>query len=206
MPSLEMLMAFAGATLLVVAIPGPSVAYVVARSTQHGRAAGLFSMLGLEAGAAVHAALAAAGVAALLALVPLGLEVVGWAGAAYLVWMAVRTVRERAAEQEDPGPIVPQRGRLFLDGLLVDLLNPKTALFFLAFLPQFVRPDRGPSAPQLAVLGALFVLIAAACDSTYAVLAARLTVRLRGSRTAQRRIALATAAVYVVLAVVVLVV
>ncbi|MFE6734326.1 LysE family translocator [Microbacterium sp. NPDC057650] len=207
MPSMEMLLAFAATALMIAAVPGPSVAYVIARSSQHGTAAGLFSMMGLGAGVIVHTALAAAGVAALLALVPMGMEAVGWAGAGYLVWLAVHTVRTRRAEQPADGPApLPHRGRLFLDGLLVDVLNPKTALFFLAFLPQFVRPDRGPSALQLGVLGTLYMLIAVSCYSTYAVLAGHLTSRLRDSRLARSRIALVSATVYVVLAAVVLVV
>ncbi|REJ07724.1 LysE family translocator [Microbacterium bovistercoris] len=207
MPSVEMLLAFAGTSLLIAGVPGPSVAYVVARSAQHGTAAGLFSMMGLGTGVVVHTGMAAAGVAALIALVPMGLEIVGWIGAGYLAWLAVHTLRARSAEQHDDGTIaVPQRGRLFLDGLLVDVLNPKTALFFIAFLPQFVRPERGPSALQLGVLGLLYMLIAVTCYSTYAVLAGRLTVRLRGSGSIRSRMAFVTAGIYLVLAVVVLVV
>ncbi|WP_156252327.1 LysE family translocator [Pseudactinotalea terrae] len=201
-PSPETTLAFLLATAAVVVIPGPSVAFVVARSVQQGTRAGLVSVLGLETAAAVHAGLSIAGVAALLELVPMGVQLLSWVGAGYLLCLAalaLRRVRPPTSGGSLGAPV--RRGRLFLEGLLVDLLNPKTALFFVAFLPQFVEPERGPATTQVALLGGAFVLVACVCDSAYALLAGRLSERLRASQSAQRRLAKISAGVYLALAV-----
>lgn len=203
MPTPGVLLAFAAASIVIMVLPGPAVTYVVTRSVQHGPMAGLFSVLGLETAAVVHVVISTFGVSTLLEFLPMGLRLLAWAGAGYLVWLAIRDLLAMRAEvAPDTTPASPRRHRLFLDGLLVDLLNPKTLLFFLAFLPQFVDTEREHSGVQFAVLGLVFVVIAAACDSTYALLAGRLSKRLRTSHTAQRRLKLVSAAVYLTLAVV----
>lgn len=208
LPSYAALLGFLGASLATLAAPGPSVVYVVARSTAHGRRAGLYSMAGLETGAALHVVAAAAGLAALLARSPALFDVVRWTGAAYLVWLGVRELRAARTRATAPGdatgegaaPASPRRWRLFADGVLVDVLNPKTALFFLAFLPQFADPARGAVAPQLALLGGLFVGLAALVDSSYVLLADRMSWRLRGSERARRRLGRASGGIYLALA------
>ncbi|MEU2199591.1 LysE family translocator [Isoptericola sp. NPDC019482] len=204
LPSGSVLLGFLAASLAMLAVPGPSVVYVVARTTAHGRRAGLWSMAGLETGAALHVVAAAAGLAALLARSPVLFDAVRWTGAAYLVWLGVRELRaartHTPGEGEAAGPSSPRRWRLFADGVLVDVLNPKTALFFLAFLPQFADPARGPVAPQLALLGGLFVGLAALVDSAYALLADRMSWRLRASERARRRLGRASGGVYLALA------
>lgn len=202
MPTATTLLGFCLATLAILVVPGPSVMYVVARSIAQGRRAGLYSMLGLEAGALLHVAATALGLAALLASSEIAFAVLRYAGAAYLVYLGIRQWRARPAPAgEEPGtsPSV-SRLRLLRDGVLVDLLNPKTALFFVAFLPQFVEPARGAVTMQVIVLGLCFVVLAAICDSIYALLAARLTTRIRGSRRAQRHVNRASGGVYVCLA------
>ena len=178
--------------------------YVVARATAHGRRAGLWSMAGLETGAALHVAAAAAGLSALLARSPALFDAVRWTGAVYLVWLGVRELRAArtvgAVTGDDGAPSSPRRWRLFADGVLVDVLNPKTALFFLAFLPQFADPARGPVAPQLALLGGLFVGLAALVDSSYALLADRVSWRLRASDRARRGLGRASGGIYLALA------
>jgi threonine/homoserine/homoserine lactone efflux protein len=202
LPSTPVLFAFLGASLAMLVIPGPSVVYVVARSLEQGRRAGLYSMLGLETGAAVHVLAAAVGLAAVLASSEVAFTAVRWAGAGYLVWLASKELRARRgvlrADLTPPGTAGPLR--LYADGVLIDVLNPKTAIFFLAFLPQFVDPSRGAAAAQLAVLGLLFVVLAGLVDSTYAVLAGRLSGRLRSSPQAQHRLRRATGSVYLALA------
>src|SRR5690606_27608879 len=194
LPSSAALLGFLGASFATLAVPGPSVVYVVARTTAHGRGAGLCSMAGLETGAALHVVAAAAGLAALLARSPALFDAVRWCGAAYLVWLGVGELRAAGSRGASPGapehaaPASPRRWRLFADGVVVDVLNPKTALFFLAFLPQFADPSRGAVAPQLALLGGLFVALAVLVDSSYAVLADRLSWRLRASEVARRRL------------------
>ncbi|HSK25652.1 MAG TPA: LysE family translocator [Jiangellales bacterium] len=199
MPTASTLLVFAAATLALLLVPGPSVVYVVARSLEHGRAAGLTSMLGIETGALLHVAAAAAGLTALLASSDLAFSVVKYAGAAYLIGMGVRQVVRRhvAVTQHGAVPSAASRLQLFRDGVLVDLLNPKTGLFFLAFLPQFVDPARGAVATQVLALGLLFVALAAVTDGAYAVVAGGLAGRLSRSVTGRRRIDRTTAGVYV---------
>jgi threonine/homoserine/homoserine lactone efflux protein len=199
MPSTSTVLVFAAATLALLVVPGPSVVYVVARSLEHGRAAGLTSMLGIETGALVHVAAAAVGLTALLASSEVAFSIVKYVGAAYLIGMGVRQVRRRHEAVTAPDSVAPaaSRLRLFRDGVMVDLLNPKTGLFFLAFLPQFVDPSRGPVGSQVLVLGLLFVALAAVTDGTYAVVAGGLSGRLARSVASRRRVDRTTAGVYV---------
>jgi len=191
MPSGSTLLVFAGATLLLLALPGPSVLYVVARTVEQGRAAGLVSVLGLETGALIHVGAAAAGMSALVASSPGAFAALRYGGAAYLLWLAARTLlRARGSSPVTAAPA--SRVQLFRDGVMVDLLNPKTALFFLAFLPGFVRVDAGPVAVQVLLLGLVFVALAVLTDGAYALVTARLRGGLRGGR----RVALASAGTY----------
>lgn len=180
MPALETLLLFSVATLTILVVPGPSVMFVVARTLEHGRAAGLVSMAGVETGALIHVAIASAGLSALVASSPEANTALRWLGGAYLLWLAAQALR-RDRRTGPPPPPAPN-ARLFRQGLLVDLLNPKTALFFLAFLPGFVDTARGPAAGQVAVLGLCFVVLAALTDGAYALAAARLSRRVVGGR------------------------
>src|SRR5699024_10672755 len=134
LPTLATLLAFGGATLAIVALPGPSVLYVVTRSLEHGRAAGLCSVLGIEAGALVHVAAATAGLAAVLERTPVALDLLRWGGAAYLLWLALRELRG-GGQGAGPAGAAPSRRQLFREGLVAALINPKAALLVLAFLP-----------------------------------------------------------------------
>lgn len=204
MPTIATLLLFGGTALAMLVVPGPSVVYVVARSIEHGRAAGLYSMLGLESGALLHILGAAFGLAALLATSEAMFAVVRCSGAGYLLYLGVRQLCGRDFAAPGAGPtghtVAASRMRLFRDGVLVDLLNPKTALFFIAFLPQFVDPARGPASAQILVLGLCFVALAAVCDGCYAVAAGRLAARVRASARVQHRLNKATGCVYVGLA------
>jgi threonine/homoserine/homoserine lactone efflux protein len=189
-------------TVLVLAAPGPSVMYVVARSLSQGRRAGLWSVLGLEAGLLVHVCASAVGLSSALAASEHGYDAVRIAGAGYLVYLAVRQFRARAEAGTltlKSGPVATP-ARWIRDGFFVDVLNPKTCLFFLAFLPQFVDPAGGAPTLQLLLLGAAVIPVAALCDGGYAVLAGSLRQRLLGSARFQRRLNLVTAGVYVLLA------
>jgi threonine/homoserine/homoserine lactone efflux protein len=163
---------FAGAAILLLVIPGPAVLYIVTQSIEHGRSAGLVSMLGVQAGALVHVAAAALGLSALLVQSAVAYDVVKYAGAAYLVFLGLRKLlaRERF---ETTGERPPRRlDRLFAQGVVVNVLNPKTALFFFAFLPQFVDVGAGSVGLQIAMLGVVFILIAIVSDGLYAVVRA----------------------------------
>ncbi len=162
---------FAGAALILIVTPGPAVLYITARSMSQGVRAGLVSVLAVETGNAIQALAAALGLAALLASSAVAFSTVKLLGAAYLVVLGIRKLTSRP---EDPAAAAapPRRLRsVYVDGVVVAVLNPKTALFFLAFLPQFVQPERGHSSAQVLLLGLIFVALAALSDSAYALLA-----------------------------------
>lgn len=180
MPASSTLVVFALSTLAILVVPGPSVMFVVARTLEHGRSAGLMSMAGVETGALVHVAIASAGLSALVASSGAAITLLRWIGGAYLLWLGAQAIRRHRSSGPPPAPA--SKSRLFGQGVLVDLLNPKTALFFLAFLPGFVDPAHGPVAGQVAVLGVCFVVLAALTDGAYALTAARLSRRAHGGR------------------------
>jgi threonine/homoserine/homoserine lactone efflux protein len=175
---------FAAAALALLLIPGPAVLYIVTRSVTQGRRAGFVSVLGIHAGTLVHVAAAAFGLSAILVRSSAAFHVVKYAGAAYLIFLGIRRLLTALPPTNggDVLEVVPN-GQLFVNGAVVNILNPKTALFFLAFLPQFVDPERGSVSLQVVVFGALFVAIGLCSDSTYALLASRFGSWLRTSRS-----------------------
>lgn len=179
MPSSTVLLAFVAASLVVLIIPGPGIVYVLARSLSQGVRAGLISVLGLAAGVLVHIAAAAAGISAVLLASATAYNAVKALGAAYLIYLGLRTIFTRAASAAAI-EIQAQRSsrRLFVQGVVVSIFNPKIALFFLAFLPQFVTPGRWPVPQQVLFLGFVYVGLALITDGTYALLAAQLQRRL----------------------------
>lgn len=166
--------AFLLAAILVVAVPGPSVLFALARTAEGGRGAGLVTVLGLEAGLSVHVVGAAVGLSALVAATPGALTVIRFVGAAYLIHLAVAVVRGRHDARPWCGAETSRQDfwRLLRGGFVVDVLNPKTGLFFLAFLPQFVDPARGSQLVQLMALGAVVVVLATINDSCWVLLVA----------------------------------
>jgi threonine/homoserine/homoserine lactone efflux protein len=198
MPSLGLIGLFAAATFVLTVTPGPGVLYVVGRSVGGGRRVGLASMLGIETGEAVYIAAAALGITAVLATSAIALSVVRYAGAAYLLFLGIQAWRHPdTGEQADdrPGGHLAAYGR----GLLVQLLNPKVAVFFLAYFPQFIRPGQSV-APQVLVLGCVYLTIAVLTDSGYVLLASWVADKLARSGRARRRRARASAVIYFVLA------
>jgi threonine/homoserine/homoserine lactone efflux protein len=173
-PESASLLGFVAAALVVLLIPGPAVLYVLARSVSQGQRAGLVSVLGLSTGALVHVGAATAGLSAVLLTSATAFSVIKALGAGYLVYLGIRTILGRAA-MDPKGSFTPRSSRrIFTDGIVVSVLNPKIAVFFLAFLPQFVEPARGPVPQQILLLGLLYVTLALVTDSTYAMLASRL--------------------------------
>ncbi len=170
MPDLATLLVFSGAALVLFVVPGPAVLYILARSVGQGRTAGLVSVAGIHLGSLVHIAAAVAGLSAIVTSSALAFTTVKFAGAAYLIYVGIRTVREGGPGASSV-PRVETRSltRVFRDGFIVNLLNPKTAVFFLAFVPQFVDADAGSAATQLLVLGALFVVLGSISDGAYAL-------------------------------------
>ena len=188
---------FAGAAVVLLVVPGPAVLYIVARSLEHGRVAGLVSMLGVQVGGLVHVAAAALGLSALLVRSAVAFDVVRYAGAAYLVFLGLRRLLAREAGGE-PGERAPRRlDRLFAQGVVVNVLNPKTALFFFAFLPQFADVEKGSVGLQIAALGLVFIVIAVVSDGLYALAAGTAAGWLRGNRGFLRAERLASGTVLV---------
>ncbi|MEQ1682495.1 MAG: LysE family translocator [Burkholderiaceae bacterium] len=172
-------MAFLLASFVLAVTPGPGVLYIVTRTLAQGRAAGVSSVAGVACGNFLNAVGAAVGLAALFAVSSLAFTLVKFAGAAYLVWLGIRMLRAPATTVEPGAALVPVPvARLFREGLLVALLNPKTTLFFAAFLPQFMHGE-APPLLQAIGLGAMFVGIAACTDLLYALLAAWFAPRLQ---------------------------
>ena len=203
MPDLRLLAVFALATFVLTVTPGPGVLYVIGRSVGGGRRAGLASMLGIETGEAVYIAGAALGITALLAASPVALSVLRYGGAAYLVVLGIRAWRDvggDAAEDERDGEAAAgSNWAVFARGMVVQLLNPKVAVFFLAYFPQFIRPGE-PVAPQVVLLGAIYVAIAMCVDTCYVLLASWLADRLARTARARRRRARISALTYFALA------
>ena len=175
------MLTFALAAIVLIAIPGPNVVYIATRSMADGRRAGFVSALGLLTGTAVNVAAAAAGLAAVTASSELAFDAIRYAGAAYLIGLGLHTLSGRG---EGPGDEVvePMRlGRVYRQGVLVQLLNPKVALFFLTLFPQFVDPARGSVATQTLALGAILATLGFLADCGYAVAADAVRQRLGDS-------------------------
>lgn len=181
LPAWPLLSAFLLASLVLAVSPGPGVFYIVTRSLLQGRKFGLASVAGVALGNLGNALGAALGLAALFAVSSLAFTVVKYGGAAYLIYLGVQALRAKpratASDPLAPAPLWP----IFRDGFVVALLNPKTALFFAAFLPQFMNHEASPALQGIA-LGSLFVAIAAVTDSLYAIAASAVGPRLAGAR------------------------
>jgi threonine/homoserine/homoserine lactone efflux protein len=174
MPDASTLALFTVAAVTLLVIPGPAVLYIVTRSVDQGRAAGLASVAGVHVGTLVHVAAAALGLSALLVSSATAYNAVRWVGAAYLVFLGIQRL---LAHDQDARPEGADRRRrlahrrIFAQGVVVNVLNPKTALFFFAFLPQFVDVSRGSVPVQVLVFGVAFVLLGLVSDGAYALLA-----------------------------------
>jgi threonine/homoserine/homoserine lactone efflux protein len=168
-------------TSILVFMPGPNTLYVIARSIQQGRRAGIVSSFGVQTASLVHIAAAALGLSALLLSSALAFNVVKYAGAAYLIYLGVKTLltkeKAKAAREVKSASL----SRVFYQGVVVNLLNPKTALFFFAFLPQFIDAGRGSVAMQVVLLGMILVFLGTLSDMTYALAAGSIGNWLRGN-------------------------
>jgi len=185
MPTPSTIALFSLAAVALAVVPGPAVAYIVTQSVDKGRRAGLVSALGVASGGIVHVAAAIVGLSALIASSATAFTAVKLVGAAYLIIVGIRRILGQDDEETTEAAPADLR-RLYRQGAVVNVLNPKTALFFLAFLPQFVDPDRGSVTLQIAVLGLLFAAIALVSDATYAPLADALAGRIRRTGTGAR--------------------
>ena len=187
MVSAPLYFAFLVTSIALIAFPGPNVALIVSTSIAHGRRAGLVTVAGTSSAMAIQLLLTVAGTSALLAAAAPWFSWLRWAGAAYLIYLGVRAWRAPAGN--GTGNVMPARaeGAVFARGVLVSLTNPKTLLFFGAFLPQFVSTD-GPALPQLIVLAGTFLVLAVGLDTAWALLAHRAGARLSRRKDLRNRL------------------
>jgi threonine/homoserine/homoserine lactone efflux protein len=196
MPPHDKLALFFTATLILLLTPGPAVLFIVARSVEQGRRAGVVSALGITCGTFFHIAAAALGLSALLVSSAALFNTVKYCGAAYLLILGLLKFFSRT-EEETPAALPPQPlRRIYSQGVLVNILNPKTGVFFLAFLPQFVEVGRGSVAFQVAMLGTTFAVMGLTSDMLYALAAGALASRLRSSPRFSKRLRYVSGAVY----------
>src|SRR5215475_9971076 len=200
MPSLETALLFLGAALALNLTPGPDMLYIAARSVSGGRAAGVLSALGVSVGLLFHVAAVAFGLAALLAAVPVAYDLIRIVGAIYLLALGLDLLL-RPRDDNNPPSLPPSRLRqIFAQGVVTNVLNPKVALFFLAFLPQFVDIiTAGPPIPQIVFLGLLFNVQGTLVNLGIALLASRTTAWLRRSEHRISVLRRVTGAVFVAL-------
>ncbi|MFD7655601.1 LysE family translocator [Actinosynnema sp. NPDC059797] len=194
----HLLLAFTLTTIIAMITPGPDMLFVLGCGMKGGPRAGLLATAGVATSEAVHVTVAAAGLAALFAAAPFAFTVVRVVGAAYLIYLGVRMIRNR----DEPGNDLPagtgmSGRRAFLTGLTTNLLNPKMVTFTIAFLPQFVDPGLGRVWLQFVVLGAILIVLEFVVDGTVGLLAGRIGGWLRARRAARRRIDTATGGIFI---------
>ncbi len=181
LPELDLLLAFAAAATVLALTPGPDMAYVAARTLAGGRSQGVAAAFGVLAGIVVHTIFASVGLSSLFQHSQLAFDIVKYCGAAYLVWLAVRMWRESGAQEAARVGTSSGLARVFSEGMLTNLLNPKVALFFLALLPQFVAAHKGGVASQMIVLGLTMIAIGVIVLLGVVFMTARAGIAARGS-------------------------
>jgi threonine/homoserine/homoserine lactone efflux protein len=195
MPDGSTLLLFIGAGAVLVSLPGPAVIYVVMQSLDQGRRAGMISVLGIGTSTFCYTLLAATAVlVGSTAASETGIVIIRYLGAAYLTYLGVRKLLER---DHPDSTISSARSRHYLGGLIIQTFNPKIAIFFLALLPQFVRPSAGPMVVQILIFGTIFTLLAMLCNGGYVLIAGAFGGWLRGSPQARRTLIKLSGCVYI---------
>ncbi len=187
MPTWETLLVFTGAAFILNISPGPSNFYILSRSISQGASAGFAAAAGMALGSLVHVVAAAVGLSAVFQYSPLAYTMLKFAGGAYLIWLGLRMLFDRSRSfEEEAAPSHLPLPAVFRQSVLVEVMNPKTALFFIAFLPQFVDPQIATIPTQMLVLGSIVTLTALPCDAAVAIAADRSAVLLRNNPNATR--------------------
>jgi threonine/homoserine/homoserine lactone efflux protein len=199
MPTWTTLSLFLLAALGLLVVPGPAVLFIMTRSVDQGRQAGTISSLGIGTADLIHTTAAALGLSALLLTSALAFTVVKYVGAAYLIYLGVRTLLRRGESHRNHGTEPQTLPRMFFQGMMVELLNPKTALFFLAFLPQFVDPTRGAVIWQFLLFGSLYAVLGFLDLTLYGLIAGTMAVLLKSSIRFQRIQRYVTGCIYIAL-------
>lgn len=200
MPDPHDLVLVALASIVLVVVPGPAVVYILTRSISQGRMAGLVSAVGVNLGSSVHVLFAVAGISVILASSAAAFSIVKWAGVAYLIWLGYRTLTAADVSFAEPTMKPAALRRIFAQGVLVNILNPKVAMFFLAFIPQFVDTSRPDAALQSFVLGMTLVVIGLISDSVYALVGGAIGSLFRRRPNAARTTRRAAGVTYLALA------
>jgi threonine/homoserine/homoserine lactone efflux protein len=193
-------LAFSLAALVLLVIPGPAVMYIVTRSAAQGRRAGLVSVAGIHVGTVVHVVAAMVGLSAILAASATAFTTIKLIGAGYLIWLGLQSIRAHRSPIDDNGePAVEVRplSRVFADGVILNILNPKTALFFLSFVPQFIDPTSTHPMLDLATLGAVFITLGLISDGAYALAGSWVGSALRRSHRFRRSKELVAGTTYI---------
>jgi threonine/homoserine/homoserine lactone efflux protein len=202
MPPLEVFLAFTVARLTLLLIPGPAVMYITALGLREGRRTATAAAVGLGVGNFAHVVAATLGLSALLVSSALAFSMVKYVGAAYLIYLGIQTLRRRADLQASVTVARTNARREFRRGIIVNVFNPKVAIFFLAFVPQFIEPERGAVAGQVLLLGAWFVVLGIITDALYGATAGELGDWLRNRPGVQVAIQRASGCIYIILGVV----
>ena len=183
LPDLENVLLFLAVATILIISPGPAVLYIVAKSIEQGYKAGIISVLGIGVGGLVHVIAAGFGISAILVTSATAFLALKYLGALYLIYLGVKKVLEKPATDQQPTHIKKRHSRIFYEGALVNIFNPKTAIFFFAFLPQFISLEKGGVTSQVVILGLLFILIAIFSDSLYVLLSGKIAFWIRTNRT-----------------------
>lgn len=197
MPTLATILVFFLAALILCIVPGPDMLYIIARSTGQGRSAGVASALGIALVGVLQTTAVACGLASIFLLVPTAYTIIKYVGAAYLVYLGVRAILSREAIGPEPKDTATSRRKVFLQGTLTTLLNPKVAIFYVVFLPQFVSQARGSVTLQLIVLGLLFNLTGLAVDTTVALLSGLLGAWLKRRASVRKLLGWLTGCIFI---------
>jgi len=196
---LSLLLTFLAVSVLLTLAPGPDILFVIAQSISHGRKAGIATALGLASGILAHTTAAALGITAILYNSAFAFQLVKYAGALYLLYLAYQAVREGGSPLAASAPQKQSALRLYRTGILMNVLNPKVSLFFLAFLPQFIKPGTGDEPLQMMILGLVFLVQTIILFSTVAIFAGILGQRLLGRASVGQYVNYGKALLYAVI-------
>lgn len=180
-PSPENILLFITAATILIIVPGPAVLYIMMKSMEQGYKAGIASVFGVGVGAMVHVVAAAVGVSALLVASATTFSILKYAGAVYLIYLGIRKIIDKAPQVEEHKVDKKSLFNIFYEGVIVNILSPKSAIFFFAFLPQFINPERGGTTSQILFLGLLFFIIALVSDMCYVLLSGKLVKQFKTS-------------------------
>lgn len=205
LPDVDNIVLFASMAVILIVIPGPAVLYILAKSVSEGTRAGFISVLGIGVGALVHVLLAAIGVSTVIIASPTTFNILKYVGVFYLLYLGVQKLHStKTLTSIRISKVQTKNRQLFFEGMLINILNPKTAVFFLAFLPQFINIEKGNATFQIVFLGIIFIAIAAISNTSYALVSASIANWLKSNPSFYKKQHLLMAGIYLVLSVILL--